>query len=334
MNIALIGLGHWGSRLVPKLLDHAEVTSLHCCDSDGARSQKIARDFPEVEVTLNYESILADPGIEAVIIATPVASHYPLAKRALEQKKHVLLEKPLTNHVDNAMDLVALASAQGLKFMVDHITVYSGAAQSIKKTIGSNILGKLLYFDAVRANLGLIQSDVSVVWDLAIHEFALIDYLIGEMPDAVSASGAAFYGSLAEIADVTLFFKSGIFAHVYVSWLAPVKKRELIVAGTKKMLVFDDMATDDKLRLLDRGVDLTANAGVDDEPAVRYRDGDCQVLEYERTEPLVAVIDEFIRSISEDREPLTSGAVGARCVRILEAAERSVKQNGVCVNLD
>jgi predicted dehydrogenase len=332
MTVALIGLGHWGCRFVPKLLNHALVKGLYCYDIDDARSRRIIQDFPSVKVSSDYESVLNNPEIEAVIIATPVASHYSLAKKALESGKHVLLEKPLTNRVDEAQHLVDLASARALKLMVDHITLYSGAARSIKRLIESQTLGKVIYFDAVRANLGLIQSDVSVVWDLAIHEFALIDYLLGEMPNRVSATGAAFYGSLEEIADVTLSFEGGIVAHVHVSWLSPVKKRKLIIGGMKKMLVFDDMVSDKKLKLFDRGVDLSVNAGVD-KPIVTYRDGDCQVLDHDRTEPMVAVISEFMKAISEGREPLTNGAVGLRCVRILQAAEKSVKQRGTSVNL-
>lgn len=333
MTVALIGLGHWGYRFVPKLLNHALVEGLCCYDIDDARSRRIVQDFPSVKVSSDYESVLDNPEIEAVVIATPVTSHYSLAKKALESGKHVLLEKPLTNRVDEAQHLVDLASARELKLMVDHITVYSGAARSIKRLIDSQTLGKVLYFNAVRANLGLIQSDVSVVWDLAIHEFALIQYLLGEMPNTVSATGAAFYGSLEEIADVILSFEGGIIAHVHVSWLSPVKKRELIIGGMKKMLVFDDTVSEKKLKLFDRGVDLSVNAGVD-KPTVTYRDGDCQVLDHDRTEPMVAVIDEFMKAISEGREPLTNGAVGLRCVRVLQAAEKSVKQGGTSVNLE
>jgi predicted dehydrogenase len=210
--------------------------------------------------------------------------------------------------------------------------VYSGAALRIKQVIEKQTLGRLLYLDAVRAHLGQIQSDVSVVWDLAIHEFALIDFLLGEMPSAVSATGAAFYGSLEEIADVTLYYSHGILAHVHVSWLAPARTRQLIIAGTEKMLLFDDTLTDNKLQLMDRGVDLSDNAGAD-EPSITYRDGVCTALSHANPEPLVAVIDEFVKSIEQNRDPLTDGMVGLRCVRILQAVERSLRLKGNCIAL-
>ena len=332
MNVALIGLGGWGCRLVPKLLDHKGVEDLHCFDLDIARSEKVSQDFPAVKIARSYTNILRDPRIDAVIIATPVESHYRLARQALEHDKHVFLEKPLTNSVDDAHRLVELARSAKLVLMVDHITVYSGAAQSIKKIIGSNALGRLLYFDAARTSLGMIQPDVSVIWDLAVHEFALIDYLLGERPVGVSASGAAFYGTLEEIAFVTLFYKSGIIANVNVSWLAPVKKRELLIAGTEKMLVFDDLAADKKIRILDRGIDLSVKSD-GQESGIQYRDGDCKVLEYEGVEPLVAVFDEFFNAVSGEREPLTSGDTGARCVQILAAAEASIRQRGMFIRL-
>ncbi len=331
MKIALVGLGGWGSRLVPKLIGHPSVENLVCCDVDSTRSERMIRDFPEVKIAPSYNDILDDPGIHAVTIATPVASHYLLAKQALEHNKHVLVEKPMTHSKDDADRLVDLARDAGLVLMVDHITVYSGAAQSIKRSIDLNALGRLLYFDAVRENLGMIQSDVSVLWDLAVHEFALIDYLLDERPVAVSASGTAFYGALEEIASVTLFFESGISVNVKVSWLAPVKRRELVIAGTKRMLVFNDLMIDEKIRLYDRGVDMVNNTG--QEARIEYRDQGSQVLEYERNEPLVAVFDEFIRAVMEDREPRTGGKAGARCVGILAAAEASIKQRGTCIRL-
>ena len=329
MIVALIGLGNWGYRLIPRFLNHAMVKQLHCYDIDTVRSDRVGQDFPRVKVASDYESLLKDPTIDSVVVATPAASHYLLAKKALESGKHVLVEKPLTNHADQAKHLVDLAGTRGLTLMVDHITVYSGAAQRVKKLIESETLGKIMFFDAARMNLGVIQADVSVVWDLAIHEFALIDYLIGEMPQSVSASGAAFYGTLEELADVRLSFESGMVGHVHVSWIAPIRRRELIIGGTKQMLVFDDALADAKLRLFDRGVDQSA----EERARFTYRNGDCEVLDHGRGEPLVAVVEEFIDSISKGREPLTSGVKGLRCVQILAAVEKSLQKNGMSVNV-
>ena len=332
MIIGLVGVCHWGHRLVPKLLDHALVKQLHCHDIDAARLERVGRDYPTAKLASNYEDLLKDPAIEAVVIATPVASHYALARKALESGKHVLLEKPLTNRVDQARHLVDLAAAKDLVLMVDHITVYSGAAQRMKRIVDSKTLGKIIYFDAARMNLGKIQADVSVVWDLAIHEFALIDYLFAQMPKTISANGVAFYGAREEMADVMLTFEGGMVGHVHASWLSPVRRRELIIGGTKRMLVFDDTVTDEKLRLLDRGVDQSRDA-VSDEPRFTYRDGDKEVLDYDPVEPLVAMIDEFMAAVSKGHEPLTSGVVGLRCVQILEAVEKSLQANGVSVKL-
>jgi predicted dehydrogenase len=332
MNVALIGLGRWGPRLVPKLLDHRVVDGIYCFDIDRTRMDKVVQEFPTLKVTSDYESILSNQKIDALIIATPAASHYSLARRALEHGKHVLVEKPLSNKVAQAQHLIELASAQDLRLMVDHITVYSGMVRAIKKLIDSKDMGRLLYIDSVRAGLGMLQLDVSVVWDLAVHEFAVVDYLLDEKPSAVSATGSAFYGALEEIAYATLFFQSGLAAHVHVSWLSPVRIRKLMISGMKKMLVFDDTLSDDKITLFDRGVDDSRSAGVD-EPAFAYRDGVCQVLPYGRTEPMVALIDEFMRSIDEGRAPLTNGTEGLRIVKILEAVEESIKKQGMRVKL-
>lgn len=333
MTLALVGVGRWGYRLVAKLLDHSLTGQLYCHDMDAVRLEKVGCDFPSVKVSSDYEDLLKNPAIDAVVIATPAASHYALARKALESGKHVLLEKPLTNHASHAKHLVDLAEAQGLILMVDHITVYSGAARHMKNLIDAGTLGKIIYFDAARMNLGVIQADVSVVWDLAIHEFALIDYLFGEMPRSVSAHGAAFYGEQEELADVTLSFDSGMVGHVHVSWLSPVRRRELVIGGTKKMLVFDDTVANAQLTLLDRGVDHQPTDAASDKTRFAYRDGDREVLEHDRIEPLVALIDEFMGSISEHRKPLTDGVAGLRCVEILESVEKSLKENGKSIDL-
>ena len=332
MNVALIGLGRWGPRLIPKLLHHTAVDDIYCFDMDHKRIARVVGEFPTLKVTSDYEGILSNQKIDALIIATPAASHYSLARRALEHGKHVLVEKPLSNKVTQAQHLIELASAQGLRLMVDHITVYSGMVRAIKKLIDSKEMGRLLYVDCVRAGLGILQLDVSVVWDLAVHEFAVVDYLLDEKPSAVSATGSAFYSALEEIAYATLFFRSGLAAHVHVSWLSPVRIRKLMISGMKKMLIFDDTLSDDKITLFDRGVDDSRSAGVD-EPTFTYRDGVCQVLPYDRTEPMVALIDEFMRSIDEGSAPLTDGTEGLRIVKILEAVEESIKKQGMRVKV-
>lgn len=333
MKFAIVGLGRWGPRLIPKVLNHPKVVGLYCYDRDESKSAKVSHDFPEVVVASDYRSILENDDVIGIIVATPVASHFDLAKQALEHGKHVFVEKPLTNSIADAKTLVELATTNSLKLMVDHIMVYNGAVQKIRELITNDEIGEILYIDAVRANLGMFQSDVNVVWDLAIHEFAIIDYVLAEMPKAVTGIGVAHYGMLEEMAYVTLFFDKGVIAHIHVSWLSPVKKRRLIIGGRKKMLVFDDTRSDDKLKLFDRGVEMSAGSGAS-RAEIMYHDGATQVIQHESAEPLVGVVDEFMKAIDKDVTPLTDGKAGLRMVRILDAAEKSLKQQGVRIGLD
>lgn len=333
MKFAIVGLGHWGPRLIPKFLKHPKVVGMYCYDIDDSRSAKVAKEFPEVVVASDYRSILENEDVNAIIVATPVASHFDIAKQALEHGKHVFVEKPLTNSITDAQTLVELASARNLKLMVDHITIYGGAVRKIKELISKKDIGDILYVDTVRANLGMFQSDVNVVWDLAIHEFAIIDYLLDEMPKAVTGIGVAHYGMVEEMAYVTLFFEKGIIAHIHVSWLSPVKIRRLILGGRKKMLLFDDTSLEEKIRLFDRGVEMSAGSGAS-RREIMYHDGATQVIQHESAEPLVVVVDEFVKAIDEDVTPLTDGKAGLRMVRILDAAEKSLKQQGARIRLD
>jgi predicted dehydrogenase len=274
--------------------------------------------------------VLNDPAIEALIIATPVMSHYTLARKALEHGKHVLIEKPLTIRVSDAEELVDLAERRGLKLMVDHITIYSGAFQAIKQLIDSALLGRLLFVNATRVSLGVIQNDVSVLWDLAVHEVAMIDHLLAKGPVAVSATGAAFYGPFAEIVHADLCFDDGLVAHVYVSWLSPFRSRKFVVGGVKKMLVFDDMLSDNKVNVCDRGVDISLDAGTG-KAAYLYRDHPCNIVDYDRNEPVRVMIDDFVRCVDEDRTPMADGEAGLRVVRTLEAVEKSMRMHGTKV---
>lgn len=327
MKVALIGLGNWGPRLIPKLLEHPGIDRVYGHDKDEAKSTKANREFPQLTVVSRYDEILQNPEITAVIIATPAASHYLLARRALESGKHVLVEKPLTDAVADASELVELARQSDLRFMVDHITVYSGPVQALRSIIDTNELGELLYFDAVRANLGMLQPDVNVVWDLGIHEFAVLGYLIGEQPVAVSGVGSSRYGKQEEIAYITLYFENELIAHVHVSWISPIRMRRLIVGGRKKMVVFDDVQAQEKLKIFDSGIDLSDNEHSAHQ-VISYRRGDAKTLEYDETEPLALMIETFVNSIKYGHEPLTSGESGLRMVRVLAAVEKSLKSNG------
>ncbi|UCG30194.1 MAG: Gfo/Idh/MocA family oxidoreductase [candidate division WOR-3 bacterium] len=332
MKIALIGLGQWGPRLIPKLLNHACVDGIYGYDIDEARRHRISSEFPEVNVVSDYHEILQNPEITGVVIATPVTSHYLPARQALEHGKHVLVEKPLTSSVVDAANLVELAKLHDLKLMVDHITVYSGAVRKLKQLIDSQMLGEILYFDAVRSNLGMLQRDVNVVWDLAIHEFAVLDYLIGELPRAVSGVGSFHCSKQEEIAHITLHYENDIVAHVHVSWISPVKTRRLIIGAKKRMVVFDDTSMQEKIRLFDSGVDVLCGEG-SAHPAISYRRGCAEVLGYDQIEPLVLMFDTFLGSIEQGHAPLTDGEAGLRLVKMLAAVDESIKRNGVKVPL-
>lgn len=331
MKVALVGLGRWGSRLVPKLLNNPRITGVSGYDPDEKRQAAIAREFPALTLMRKPDHLYDE--VDAAVIATPVASHYGLARQALEKGKHVLLEKPLTRRLEEAGHIVELARRQGLILMVDHITVYGGYARAIKELIAAPATGRLIYIDAVRANLGMLQRDVNVVWDLAVHEFALLDHLLGEMPCAVSAIGAAYHGDQEELAYITLFYGTGVIAHISVSWLSPVKVRRLVIGGTGQTVIYDDTAAIDKLVLSTAGIDVSEPDG-GGTPRIEYRPGRARAVDVTPGEPMVLMLDEFIDSVEARRSPMTDGAAGWRTVKLLTAAEESIRQQGARIRLD
>ncbi|UCD19643.1 MAG: Gfo/Idh/MocA family oxidoreductase [candidate division WOR-3 bacterium] len=333
MKVAVVGLGRWGRRLVSKIHSHGMVDAMYGCDNDTSVQRRMSRELHDVIIESDYRQIIQNPQIGAVIIATPVATHFDLARQALEHDKHVLLEKPLTSSMEDARALVKLAASRDLRLMVDHITVYSGVARKLKELIINDELGKILYFDAVRSNLGMLQYDVNVVWDLAIHEFAMLDYLLGELPVAVSGVGSAHHGPHEEIAHATLFYRNGAAAHVHVSWISPVRIRRMIIGGTKKMIVFDDTLDAEKVKLYDSGVGVSTGHEANRRD-VTYRANGFRAVEYTSGEPMLAMLDEFFRSITEHRDPLTDGLAGMRMVGILSAVEKSMKDRGATISLD
>ncbi|UCF70267.1 MAG: Gfo/Idh/MocA family oxidoreductase [candidate division WOR-3 bacterium] len=333
MKVAVVGLGRWGPRLVTKLRSHVMVDAIYGYDSDTSVQVRMGGELHDVIIESNYRQIIENPEIGAVIIATPVATHFDLARQALEHDKHVLLEKPLTSSMEDARALVKLAASRDLRLMVDHITVYSGVARKLKELIMNDELGKILYFDAVRSNLGMLQYDVNVVWDLAIHEFAMLDYLLGEVPAAVTGVGSAHHGSQEEIAHATLFYRNGVVAHVHVSWISPIRIRRMVIGGTKNMIVFDDTLDAEKVKLYDSGVDVSTGHEAQRQD-VTYRAIGCRTVEYTSSEPMLAMLDEFFRSITDHRDPLTDGLAGMRMVGILSAVEKSMRERGATISLD
>jgi predicted dehydrogenase len=332
----MIGVGYWGPNLIRNFSDLDDAQMVGCSDLSQERLNKIAKRYPTVKCTQNYEDLLADPEVDAVVIATPVSTHYPIAKAALLAGKHVMIEKPLADSSENALDLVETAERLGRILMVDHTFIYTSAVRKMRELIDSGELGDILYFDSIRVNLGLFQKDINVIWDLAPHDLSIMDFLLRAEPIAVSAIGASHAGNdIANIAYMTLRFPNNIIAHFHVNWLAPVKIRQTLLGCSKKMVVYDDVEPTDKIRVYDKGITVNGANGNGNGSAekryqamVGYRTGDVLIPKIDTTEALQRVAQEFVSSIIQNRAPLTDGVAGYRVVRYLEAAQRSLETNG------
>jgi predicted dehydrogenase len=300
-----------------------------CSDLSADRLGKMAKRYPGITTTQNYEDLLRDPSIDAVVIATPVSTHYPIARQALEHGKHVMIEKPIAGTSEQALDLIERAERSKRSLMVDHTFIYTSAVRKIRELIDNGDLGDILYFDSVRVNLGLFQRDINVIWDLAPHDLSIMDYLLRSNPIAITAVGASHAGNnLANIAYLTLTFPNNLLAHFHVNWLAPVKLRTTLIGGSKKMVVYDDVEVTEKVRLYDKGLIINGNPEKQYQALINYRIGDVLIPKLEATEALSHAAREFVSSIIEGRKPLTDGVAGYRVVRLLEAAQASLEKGG------
>lgn len=329
VRVAVIGCGYWGPNLVRNFFEAPASTVSAACDLDQDRLAAIAKRYPTIALTTDYRDVLRDPDIDAVAVATPVSTHYPIAQEALEAGKHVWVEKPLTMSYPDAQRLTELAARKKRVLMVDHVFVYTGAVQRIRESIDSGELGEVLYYDSVRVNLGLLQHDVNVIWDLGVHDFSIVDYLLPQRPIAVSSVGACHInGGSESIAYVTLHFQENLIAHFHVNWLAPVKIRLTTVCGSQRMAVYDDTVPSEKVRIYDRGV--TVNGSLEDRTRllVEYRSGDMYAPKLEQTEALQAAARHFASCIVNGTPPHTDGEAGARIVALTEAAQRSLLHGG------
>jgi len=335
MKIGVIGCGYWGPNLVRNFnaLDNVDVVGVS--DMREERLDFIRRQFPSIKIlTTNADDLLKSPDIDAVIISTPVSTHFPLGMKALKNGKHILVEKPFTATVAEAEQLLDLAAQKNLKVMVDHTFIYTGAVKTIKDYIDSGQLGDLYYFDSVRVNLGLFQHDVNVIWDLAPHDVSIMDYLLNREPRAISATGVAhFEQGIENIAYISTYYENNLLGHIHVNWLAPVKVRKTLISGSKKMIIYDDMEPSEKVKIYDKGVDVTHDKEQIYNMLIQYRTGDMLAPQINLTEALKGVANEFINSIKQNRRPLTDGESGMRVVRILEAANKSIRMNGQVVEL-
>lgn len=333
-RLAIVGCGYWGQNLIRNFAELKEVEVKAVCDFDLSALARIKRRHPNVELKPDFKEILGDSRIDGVVIATPVSTHYPLARAALLAGKHVLVEKPLTASSTQALDLIEIAEARGKVLMVDHTFLYTGAVRRMKALIGSGELGDLLYFDSVRISLGLVQSDINVLWDLGPHDFSIMDYLFDRDPVSVSATGMKHLGCPFEsIAYVSVNFSDNLIAHFHLNWLAPVKIRTTLVGASKKMIVYDDMETSEKLKVYDKGISMHYDPEHRERLLAGYRDGDMFAPNLEATEALRIMARDFISAIVDKHAPLSDGYVGYRVVRLLETAQQSMTMNGRPVEL-
>ena len=330
-NIGVIGCGYWGPNLLRNFAENEAAQLRWICDLDEERLASMARRYPMARVTRDYRDLVNDSALDAVAVVTPVATHYPIGRDFLQAGKHVLLEKPLTTTTAEAEELIELAEKNKLTLMVDHTFVYTGAVRKMKEIVSSGELGDLLYFDSVRINLGLFQRDINVLWDLAPHDLSIMDHLIEQQPQGLSAIGSCHIEQgIENIAYLIMKFRDDFIAHFHFNWLAPVKIRHTLIAGSTRMILYDDIEPTEKVRVYDKGV--TANRVGDREAdyqtLVSYRTGDVWAPKLDTTEALRYVVAEFLDAIRERRRPLTDGYAGLRVVRLLEAAQQSIKNSG------
>jgi predicted dehydrogenase len=332
IKFGVVGYGYWGPNVVRNLdrLDEAEVVAV--CDRSAAARKKVAKAYPDVLVTDDPAELMSSPEIDAIAVVTPVWTHYELAKAALENGKHVLVEKPFTSNAAQAQELIDLAARKNLKIMVDHTFLFTGAVTKIKQLLQDGALGKLYYYDSTRVNLGLFQHDVNVVWDLAPHDLSIIDHLIQDTPEAISATGQTHLNGHEDVAFITLYFPDKVIAHINVNWLSPVKVRTTLIGGEKKMLVWNDLEADEKIKIYDKGVNITSREGLYN-LLVNYRSGDMWAPQIEQVEALTRELAYFVTCIVKDETPVNDGEAGLRVVKMLEAANASISKRGELVYL-
>ncbi|BFU93256.1 MAG: oxidoreductase [Nitrospira sp.] len=326
LRLGVIGYGYWGPNVVRNFLAHQDCKVATICDKSSAALTRVLAAHPGIRVTTEPDAVLFATDIDAVAIITPVSHHYELAKKALENGKHVFVEKPFTATSAEAEELIQLAERRGLQIMVDHTFLFTGAVRKIKQLIDDGTLGRLYYYDSTRVNLGLFQHDVNVLWDLAPHDLSIMDYLIGVEPELVVATGGAHVNNLENIAYLTVYFPDNVLAHINVNWLSPVKMRTTLVGGQKRMLVWNDLDLAEKLRIYDKGADVKNESGMH-AALVSYRTGDMYAPKIEEAEALKVETRYFLDCITNGTKPINDGLAGLRVVRILEAAEQSLNQH-------
>lgn len=332
VRLGVVGYGYWGPNIVRNFLSQEQADVVAVCDKNPKSLARARRAHPEVPVTSDHMELLTSTEVDAVAVVTPVWTHFEIAKLALENGKHVFVEKPFTCTTAQAEQLIELAARKNLKIMVDHTFLFTGAVNRIRQLVNDGTLGELYYYDSTRVNLGLFQHDVNVVWDLAPHDLSIMDHLIKAKPEGLVATGARHLNGHADVAFLTIYYPNNLIAHINVNWLSPVKVRTTLLGGEKKMLVWNDLEADEKIKVYDRGVQMTGGEAVYQQ-LVSYRAGDMWSPKVEQVEALKLEAAYFIDCIKNNKKPFNDGEAGLRVVRMLEAADESLQQKGKVVKL-
>lgn len=328
IGAGIIGYGYWGQNIVRNFFHTPGCAIRLVADTNPVAVEQLRKNYPGLTGITDPEAVINDPSVDAVVIATPVSTHYPLAKKALLNGKHVLVEKPVTTSVAEAEELQSIARQQGLVLMVDHTFVYTGAVRKIKDLIGAGTIGSLRYFDSTRINLGLFQPDVNVLWDLASHDISILAFLVKEKPVSVNATGISHTGNgIENIAYLTINYASDFIAHIHCSWSSPVKIRQTLIGGDKKMIIYNDLEPTEKIRVYDTSFSMNND---DDKlrMLVDYRTGDITIPKIAMGEALSELALNFVRSVNGSEQPVSDMDLATGVVRILEAAQQSIKQQG------
>jgi predicted dehydrogenase len=334
IGVGIVGYGYWGPNLARNVARDPGTSLLAICDRSTNCLNEARAAHPDVLHTSNYNDLLSNPAIHAIIVATPVSSHYALAHAALSAGKHVLVEKPIASSADEVRRLMDLAAARRLVLMVDHTFLFTGAVRKIKQVISDPSFGTPQYYDSTRANLGNFQPDANVLWDLAVHDLAIMDFVLGVRPVAVSATGLSHVpGQRINTSFLTLYFKANIIGHISVNWLSPVKIRRTLVGGSERMILYDDLETSEKVKVFDSGITVAPERREVYDILISYRTGDMWAPKVDSTEALQLLIKHFCECVNEGRTPICGGEEGLAVVRALEAADQSLQQRGTPVTL-
>ena len=332
IRMGVIGYGYWGPNIVRNFNNTEGLKIVSVCDIDPEKLKRARKSYPNIELTSDPNNILSSPNIDAVAVITPVSTHFDLARKALQNDKHIFVEKPFTYTTAQAEELIELAAKKNLKIMVDHTYLFTGAVRKMKELIDKGTLGNLYYFDSTRVNLGLFQHDVNVIWDLAPHDFSIMDHLIKERPVAILATGGVHFNGLEDIAYVTVYFANKIIAHFNVNWLSPVKVRTTLIGGTQRMLVWNDVDSDEKIKVYDKGVEIKNGEGIYN-LLVSYRSGDMWVPKIDQIEALKLESEYFVDCVSNNKIPINDGQAGLRVVKMVEAANKSLNNKSKIISL-